>query len=134
MPITSRYTSRAADALQAGATVTASTQAWDATATRANTTVYALGNIIKLASNVGRVFVCTTAGTSAGSEPAGYASAVDGGSVTDGTAVFRAAWRQKATVTFTPAMKGVVRARANTALASSTPGGIVYFDPKLTIA
>ena len=46
-----------------------------------------------VASNPGRVFFCTQAGTSNGTEPAGYATAVDGGSVTDNGAVFRAGWR-----------------------------------------
>lgn len=78
------------------AALTADTAAWDSLVTaRANTTVYSSGNTIKVASNPGRVFFCTTGGTSSGSEPGGYATAVDGGSVTDNTAIFRAGWRFK---------------------------------------
>jgi len=83
---------------------------WDATA-RANTTPYALGAAIKT-SNTGRVFFCTTAGTTAGSEPGGYASATDGSTpVTDGTAAFRAGMRFAMTYTLSapqPQLKGPV--------------------------
>jgi len=57
---------------------------------RINSTAYALGYQITVASNPGFMFYCTTAGTSAGSEPAGYATAINAGTVTDGTAVFTA--------------------------------------------
>lgn len=57
---------------------------------RPNSTVVGLGYGIAVASNIGLDFICTTAGTTAGSEPAGYASAINGGTVTDGTAVFTA--------------------------------------------
>lgn len=131
-PINALHTSCVADVLAAGATLTASTEAWDSAATaRANTTAYSVGDIRKVASNPGRLFVCTTGGTSAGSEPAGYASAVDGGSVTDNTAVFRAMWRHKVTIAFTPQMKGMIRARVNINLAAAST---VYVDPKLVIA
>ncbi len=76
------------------------------------------------------MFFCTTAGTTAGSEPAGYATAVDGGSVTDNTAVFRAATRQKLSVTITPQLKGFLHARVMLAKASTT----IYVDPKLAVA
>lgn len=52
---------------------------------RADSQAYTLNNKIIVQE---RVFECTTAGTTAGSEPAGYASAVVDGTVTDGTAVF----------------------------------------------
>jgi len=123
-----------ADALAAGAALTASTQAWDTGATaRANSTAYSLGDVIKLASNPGRIFICTTAGTSNGSEPAGYASAVDGGSVTDNTAVFKAGWRFKQTVTLSspaPAQAGPIYVYPKMAIASAT----VYLDPYITLA
>lgn len=119
--------------LTAGAAYSASTEAWDTGATaRANTTAYNLGDVIKLASNAGRIFICTTAGTTDGSEPAGYASAVDGGSVTDGTATFKAGWRFKAVVTTTaaPQNKGPLYVTPVMAKANS----VVYLDPKLTVA
>lgn len=134
-PLAARYSTRIASPLHTASTLTASTEAWDAGVTaRANSTAYSVGDIRKVASNPGRVFYCSTAGTSAGSEPAGYSSAVDGGSVTDGTAVFRAMWRQKVTQSFTPQVRGVVRARICTAFASASPVATLYADPKLTIA
>lgn len=57
---------------------------------RVNSTAVALGYGCAVATNIGLDFICTTAGTTAGSEPAGYATAVNGGTVTDGTAVFTA--------------------------------------------
>lgn len=102
-----------ANALAASAAQTADTSAWTAgtVAARANSTAYIVGNAIKLASNTGRVFFCTGAGTSSGSEPVGYASAVDGDAVADGTATFRAGWRQKLDVTFTPQETGFIMYR-----------------------
>ena len=71
-----------------------STSSWDSAASaRSNSTTYTSGQVIKTSTNSGRVFFCTTGGTTASSEPAGYATAIDGGSVTDGTAVFRAGTR-----------------------------------------
>lgn len=113
-----------------GTALTADTSAWDNAATnRANGGVYALGDVIKVASNAGRIFFCTTAGTAAGSEPGGYASAVDGGSVTDNTAVFRAAVRFRMTVTCTsPTMVGPIYATPRVGRASST----FWLDPELS--
>lgn len=123
-----------ADGLAAGSALTASTEAWDSQITaRANGTVYTNGDIRKVASNPGRIFFCTTSGTSAGSEPAGYATAVDGGSVTDGTAVFRAGMRFKLTVTATspqPQKAGYVYIYPKAAKASTT----YYICPKVTMA
>lgn len=106
-----------------------STSAWDSAATaRANTHTYSVGDVIKLASSPGRVFFCTTGGTSAGSEPGGYASAVDGGSVTDSGAVFRAGCRFSLTVAITspqPQLAGLLTIYPKMAKASST----LYFDP-----
>lgn len=110
----------------------ASTESWDATA-RANTTAYSLGAAIKTASNAGRVFFCTTAGTSAGSEPAGYATAIDGGSVTDGTAVFRAGWRLSLSITVTPEEVGFIAVRAKL-VDSQNPVTLIYIDPKITVS
>jgi len=130
-PQGSFVTGSKADGLATGAALTASTEAWDSLATaRADSTAYALGDVRKVASNAGRLFFCTTAGTSAGSEPGGYASAVDGGSVTDGTAVFRAAMRCKQTLSFTAAQKGYVYAYVRAGKASTT----WFNDPKLVLA
>lgn len=126
-------TTRAASALSTTA-LTADTSAWDTGATaRANSTVYTAGQIIKLASNSGRIFFCTTGGTSSGSEPAGYASAVDGGSVTDGTAVFLAACRFKITAVLSspqPGQQGNIYVQTFVGNALSTT---YYFDPLPTL-
>lgn len=124
-------TSGKANVLASSAALTASTQAWDSlTGSRANSSAYVLGDMVKTASNAGRVFFCTTAGTSAGSEPAGYASAVDGGSVTDGTAVFRAAHRFNMSASFTPQVAGALYAYPKVGLASAT----LWLDQKLTLS
>ena len=119
-----------ASAFASNAALTAdSTSAWDSAATaRANSHSYSLGDIIKVASNSGRIFFCTTAGTSAGSEPGGYASAVDGGNVTDNTAVFRAARRFSMAVTLSspqPAQAGPMIVLVKAVKASTT----FYVDP-----
>jgi len=111
-----------------------STSAWDSLATaRANTHAYSLGDAIAVSSNSGRLFFCTTAGTSSGSLPVGYASAVDGGSVTDGTAVFRAGCRFKLTVTMSspqPQLAGYLQAIVRAAKISST----FYVDPQIALS
>lgn len=111
-PMSTFTDDRATGILATGSVQPSSTAAWDTGATaRANSHAYILGDIIKVATNPGRVFFCTVAGTSAGSEPAGYASAVDGGTVSDGGgggATFRAGFRQKLNVTFTPQKQGNV--------------------------
>jgi hypothetical protein len=132
-PLGTGHTTRTAVSTDAGTGLTTTTDDWTAgsVAARQNTHVYVAGDFIKLASNPGRVFICTTGGTSAGSEPGGYATAVDGGSVTDNTAVFRAGWRCKLTQSITPQMQGAVRCRVQSALAS---GAVFFVDPLLAIA
>ncbi len=101
--------------------------AWDGQApARVNSASYNVGDVIKVASNPGRLFFCTTAGAAASSEPSGYATAVDGGVVSDGVAaVFRAAVRFKQAITFTPQMIGALSVTAKAAKAAS----IFYVDP-----
>jgi hypothetical protein len=122
-----------ASPISSNAALTASTQGWDGQATaRQNSHTYSVGDIIKLASNPGRLFFCTTGGASAGSEPGGYASAVDGGSVTDNAAVFRAAVRFKMTVTLSspkPQYAGLIYAYVRAGKASAT----FYVDPLITL-
>ena len=129
--VQSMVTSGLANILAASSNITTSSTSWGAGATaRANAHFYVLGDIIRLASNTGRVFFCTTSGTSAGSEPGGYASAVDGGSVTDNTAVFRAGVRMTVTSpSLTPQVAGMLRATPKIGVASTT----VYIDPLLTV-
>jgi hypothetical protein len=125
-PLASIGTTTKANAMTTAAAVTSDTSAWDSVATaRANSTAYALGDARSVSSNTGRIFFCTTAGTSSGSLPAGYASAVDGGTVTDGTAVFRAGERFKLTSSFTPQLAGPIYVRPKAGRVSST----YYVDP-----
>jgi hypothetical protein len=55
---------------------------------RANTTAYVVGDIVRTASDSGRVFLCVEAGTSAGSEPGGMSTLGTLRELTDGTAVW----------------------------------------------
>ncbi len=130
----SSVTETKATPLTANGALTASTVAWDGAASaRQNTHAYVVGDIIKVASNTGRLFFCTTSGTTAGSEPGGYASAVDGGSVTDNTAVFRAAVRFKLAVTCTgpaPQTAGYITTQVRVGKLSST----YYVDPKAVLS
>lgn len=99
-------------------------------AARANTTVYTAGQSFKVASNPTRLFFVTTGGTSTSPEPAGYATAVDGDSVSDGGAmVARAGWRGSLSIPFTAAVAGTLRWTANVYKTSAT----VYVDPFLTL-
>lgn len=53
-------------------------------------THYEQNDVVAEQTCKGTFFVCTTAGTTAASAPSGYSSVSEGGSVTDGTAVFTA--------------------------------------------
>lgn len=127
-PLSTRVSNGKANVLAANAALPADTGSdWTAgtVAARQNSNAYTLGQVIKLATNSGRLFFCTTAGTTAGSEPGGYASATDGSTaVTDGSAAFRAGVRQILNVTATPALKGWAQATIRVAKASLT----VYAD------
>jgi hypothetical protein len=125
----SEVTTGPANLLSAGSNYTADASAWDTGATaRGNSTAYAVGAAIKVAANPGRVFFCTGAGTSASSQPGGYATAVDGGSVTDGGATFRAGWRFSMAVTMSspqPQLTGLITAQVEIQKSSAT----YYIDP-----
>ncbi|HUY04998.1 MAG TPA: hypothetical protein VMV33_17100 [Rhodocyclaceae bacterium] len=115
--------------LASASALSADSSAWDSqVATRQNSTAYALGDVFKTASNPGRIFICTTAGTTAASGPLGYGSAVDGDSISDGTSVFRAGVRFSQTVTVTPQQAGFIRAFVRV----SAPGAVVYIDPTVS--
>jgi hypothetical protein len=66
-------TTTKADVLATAVAVTSDTSTWDpsSVALRANSTAYAVGNTVRVASNPDRIFMCTVAGTSAATEPAG---------------------------------------------------------------
>ncbi len=139
-PLASFASSRAADALAAGSNLPADTSSWNsAVTTRQNSHSYAVGDLIKVTDNTANcTFICTAAGTSAGSEPGGYAAAVDGGAVTDSGATFRAMWRFAiASAAFTPNMAGTIKCTAKTLLGatSMTPTvNLLLIDPTFTIA
>jgi hypothetical protein len=63
---------------------------------RANSTAYVVGDRITVATGSGYlyVFTCEQAGTSAGSEPAAYATAAQNQEITDGTAIFESSGYQ----------------------------------------
>ncbi len=137
VPLAGFLTTRQSFPFGTGGANTTSTAAWDTgtVAARQNSHAYILGDLIKLASNSGRLFECTAAGTTAGSEPGGYATAIDGGTVTDGSATFQAGWRLKFSVTATPQVAGVIRARINYAGSSNASNAHQYFyvDPYISI-
>jgi hypothetical protein len=112
-----------------GSSVTTSTATWSATA-RQNSHAYAVGDTIAVSGNVGRVFYCTTAGTSAGTEPVGFASAVDGGAVTDSAATFRCLVRHSLSVSFTPQRAGFVTGIVRFGAGVST---VLFVDPHMTV-
>jgi hypothetical protein len=71
-PLGSFASTNKASVLATAAALTADTSDWDDNVTaRANSTAYAVGDVRKTASNPGRIFFCTQAGTSDSSEPSG---------------------------------------------------------------
>lgn len=106
-----------------------------AAATRANSTSYAQGDFIKVASNPGKIFVRENsgAGTSRGTEPAGFATATYGSTVSDNTCTWRCGIPFKLQQAFTPARAGPVRAQALLYPISSSTY-VVALNPKLEIA
>jgi hypothetical protein len=127
--ISSLATGGIANVLASGSNwIADTTSAWDSNVTaRTNGETVAVGAIRKVASNPGRVFFCTSIGTGvlSGSLPAGYASAVDGGVVTDGGATFRAGYRFSMAVTITsplpqPQLAGLISVIVKIAKTSTT--------------
>jgi hypothetical protein len=120
-----------ADIMATAAAQDTSAADWDDGLTeRANSAVYAVGNLVKSAGSPGSAFICTVAGASAGSVPGGYVGAADGSTIIDGTATFKAMRRQKLSVTITAAEQGVIKARPVLAKA----GAVVYGAAKVTVA
>lgn len=116
--------------------LTQTTEVWSGGQTaRANSTNYTKGQSISVSSNPDRVFFCTTGGVTSGSLPAGYATAVDGGSVVDGAAVFRAGYRLSLSLTVTPQQAGWVEVYLHY-VDQQTSGNVtsIYLDHKLEIS
>lgn len=118
-----------------GTALTADTSAWDSKApARANSTAYVVGNVVAASTNAGRLFICTTAGTSATAIPAGFATAVDGGSVTDGTAVFRAMFRFSITLTLSPQQALAGPVEVTPVVQTGATSVTTIFDPAPTLS
>lgn len=129
-PISTITTDRKSTPLSTAANQTADTSSdWDNGVTaRANTTAYSLNDIRRAATPNGKIFIVTTAGTSAGSEPAGFTSAADGDSVTDDTVVWRCMRREKVNTTVTVNEKGTFIAWVRVATTTS-----LVIDPLVQI-
>jgi hypothetical protein len=130
-PTGSFATSTKANNLAAGTPLTAdSTSNWGTgVSARLNSHTYAVGAAIGIAANPNRVFFCTVSGSTSGAQPAGYATAIDGGTVTDGAATFRAGCRFSMSVNFTPQLAGYVYTTVKMAVLSTT----TIFDPLVVL-
>jgi hypothetical protein len=126
--------------LATGAAYAASGQAWDSLATAwAINTAYPVGTIRKLASNPGRLFRVESisgTGTSAATEPAGFASALDGTTVVDNAGANQITWRACTRFTMTvplsspqPGQVGTIYVYPYAGAASTT----YYLDPKILL-
>lgn len=135
-PLGNVQTQTKANGLAAGAALAAdSTSTWGASVTpRPNSTSVNLGAAYYVnVGGGGGLFFVTTAGTTASSQPGGYATATDGQTVTDGTAVLRAATRFILTVTLSspqPALAGMIRTTVKAALPSAT----FFIDPLINLS
>ena len=134
--LSTRVTETKANFLATGSALTANTSAaWNSAATaRANTTSYSVGDLISVSTAAtGQLYICTSAGTSAGSVPGGYASCADGSSVTDSGATFRAMVRFKMSVVLTsptPQSAGYLNCYVKAAKASAQ----YWVDPNPTLS
>lgn len=136
-PLGSFVSGGLANVLSTPSNLTADTaSAWSSKATaRGNSTNYTaasgstLGDVISVSSApAGMIFFCTASGSSAGSVPGAYGSAVDGQQITDGTATFTAGYRFKLTLTLSapqPAQAGYLYVYPKSGQASS----IFFLDP-----
>ena len=133
-PLGAMMTATKANILAANAPLAADTSAWDTQAPqRANSTAYTVNMAFAVSANPGRVFFCTTGGTTAASVPAGYASAADGGAVTDGGAVFQAGTRFKMVLALNapqPQMAGYIRV----VVKAARIGTIFIVDPLVALS
>jgi hypothetical protein len=133
-PLASLGSGTKANNLATGSAWTAdSTSVWNSGASiRTNGTNYSVGNFISVSTNT-RLFQCTVGGTASASLPGGYASAIDGGTVTDGAATFKAGWRFSMAVTLSspqPQLVGYLRSYVKAATASTT----FYVDPLINLS
>ena len=111
---------------------TASSENWTAAA-RANSENPASGSIRSVSSNIGRLFIKQSGGAFNSSLPSGYATMVDGDTITDGSAVVRAMYRQTLSVSFTPQRAGPIGFRVHIAHPDANQK-VVLVDPTVTLS
>lgn len=121
--------------LDSSTLVASNSEDWTATAAaRQNSTSYAFGDAIKVASNPGKLFMKSNTGNgiSGASEPAGFATANYGDTVTDNSITWRCGLPFALEIAFTAAREGFVtmqpRFRPESSMAYH-----VCIDPKLEI-
>ena len=104
-------------------------------AARQNSTSYIRGDFVKVASNPGKIFIAdnAVAQTSAASEPAAFATANYGDTITDNGVTWLCGIPFKVEAQFTAARAGFVRGQVRL-LPASTTGYYVVLNPKLEIA
>jgi hypothetical protein len=126
-----RTVNRVTDIFTTPTSWSADTSHWDSGASaRLNTHAYSVGDLIADPQGNGRLYRCTVAGTSNGSVPAGYATAVDGTAVTDGTATFKAGFRFIMTQAISAAQVGNV----TVTVCFGKAGSLVYaIDPQVVV-
>lgn len=129
-PVATKKTTQA-DFLDSSAPATSTVDWSSGLNARTNSTALSLGTLFKVASNPNRVFYVTTGGTTAASEPAAYASAVDGDVITDGTAVVKALNRIKFEVTATPARAATITFKP---YFMAPANSIIWIDPKIEVS
>lgn len=131
-----------ASPLHSGAAHAAIGSAWDAGATAwAASTAYPIGTIRKLASNPGRLFRVESisgTGTSAGTEPAGFASALDGTTVVDNPGANQITWRACTRFSMTVPLSSPQPAKIGTIYVRPfmTGNGVAatyYLDPEIQL-
>ena len=111
---------------------TASTENWTAVA-RTNGENPSAGSIRSVSSNPGLLFIKQSGGAFNGSLPGGYATMVDGDTITDGTATVRAMFRQTLSVSFTPERAGPIGFRVHI-VHPDTNTKVVLIDPTVTLS
>lgn len=129
-PVATKKTTQA-DFLDNNAPATSTADWASGLSARANSTGAGLGSMFKVASNPNRAFYVTSGGTTAASEPAAYASAVDGDVITDGTAIVKVLNRIKFEVTATPARAAVITFKP---YFMAPANSIIWIDPKIEVA
>lgn len=109
---------------------------------RQNSHAYVVGQPMKVVSNPGNIFMCSSNLTSGGSEPVGLATAVPGSLTQDGgSGYWICGWPITLSLTVTPTVVGVLKARVVTWPGPQTAGRVgqpsntlsFVYDPKLTI-